>query len=91
MFHMDGNRNKDTGKFKHLENALKSHPDCVFIAHGSAWWKQLGSGHCSRLLETYPNLDADLSAGSGAKALAKNKEYTEQFMIKHRKKLLFGW
>ena len=79
-----------TADFKDLENALKSHPKCIFIAHGPAWWKQLASGHCSRLLETYPNLYADLSAGSGAKALAKDEGYTTQFMIKPRKKLLFG-
>ena len=95
MFHMDGGRNKDTADFKHLENALKSHPQCMFIAHGPGWWKQLGSGHCSRLLETYPNLYADLSAGSGARNLSKDKHYTTEFMKKHHKKLLFatdcGW
>ncbi len=90
MFHMDPNQNKDTEDFQYLENALKSHPGCTFIAHGPSWWKQMAAGHCDRLLEKYPNLYADLSAGSGAKALQKDLEHTEKFMIKHRKKLLFG-
>jgi len=95
MFHMDGGQNKDTPELKHLENALKSHPDCIFIAHGPHWWKQFGSGHCDRLMSTYPNLYADLSAGSGARGMSRDKAYTAKFMIKHRKKLLFatdcGW
>jgi predicted TIM-barrel fold metal-dependent hydrolase len=90
MFHMDDQQNKDTADFQHLENALKAHPDCTFIAHGPNWWKQLGSGNCDRLLGAYPNLYADLSAGSGATALGKNKAYTTEFLNKHSKKLLFG-
>lgn len=95
MFHMDGGRNKDTADLTHLENALKAHPACTFIAHGPHWWKQFGQGPCDRLLSNHPNLYADLSAGSGARALTKNKAITAKFMIKHRKKLLFatdcGW
>jgi len=95
MFHMDGGQNKDTPDLKHLENALKSHPDCIFIAHGPHWWKQFGSGACERLMSTYPNLYADLSAGSGARGMSRDKDYTAKFMVKHRKKLLFatdcGW
>jgi len=90
MFHMDGGQNKDTPDLKHLENALKSNPDCIFIAHGPHWWKQFGSGACDRLISNHPNLYADLSAGSGARGLGKDKAYTARFMIKHRKKLLFG-
>jgi predicted TIM-barrel fold metal-dependent hydrolase len=90
MFHMDGQQNKDSADFQHLENAIKTHPNCTFIAHGPNWWKQLGSGNCDRLLGAYPNLYADLSAGSGATALGRNKIYTTEFMNKHSKKLLFG-
>lgn len=90
MFHMDGARNKDTEDFKHLENALRSHPHCIFIAHGPAWWKGFAAGHCDRLMQAYPNLYADLSAGSGAKALGKDKDQTTQFMRDHSTRLLFG-
>jgi len=95
MFHMDGRNNKDTEDFKHLENALKAHPDCVFIAHAPGWWRRLGTGHCSRLLETYPNLYADISAGSGYRNLSRDIAYTTEFMKQHHRKLLFatdcGW
>jgi hypothetical protein len=95
MFHMDNSQNKDEPGLPHLEAALKAHPKCLFIAHGPFWWKQLGTGDCDRLLENYPNLYADLSAGSGARALGKDKKYTRKFMISHSQKLLFatdfGW
>lgn len=90
MFHMDDKQNKDTADFKHLENALKTHLNCIFIAHGPNWWKQFSNGACERMLTAYPNLYADLSAGSGANALGKDKEHTRRFMIQHAKRLLFG-
>ena len=90
MFHMDDKQNKDTAEFKHLENALKTYPNCIFIAHGPNWWKQFESGNCERMLTAYPNLYADISAGSGATALTKNKDHTSQFMIQHSRRILFG-
>ena len=90
MFHMDNNQNKDTPGFPHLENALKAHPKCVFIAHGPFWWKRFGTGDCDRLLTKYPNLYADISAGSGSRALARSEDKTAKFMVRHRNKLLFG-
>jgi predicted TIM-barrel fold metal-dependent hydrolase len=90
MFHMDDKQNKDTADFKHLENALKTHPNCIFIAHGPNWWKQFASGACERMLTNHANLYADLSAGSGANALSKDREHTSRFMIQHGKRLLFG-
>lgn len=90
MFHMDDSQNKDTADFKHLTNALKSHPNCNFIAHGPNWWKRMAAGDCDRMLESFPNLYADLSAGSGSAALSKDRKQTTAFMIKHRRKLLFG-
>ncbi len=90
MFHMDDSQNKDTADFKHLANALKSYPNCKFIAHGPNWWKQMAAGDCDRMLESFTNLYADLSAGSGARALSKDLKQTTAFLIKHRSKLLFG-
>jgi len=48
-----------------LENTLKKHPKCIFIAHANGWWCRMGTGDLDRLLQTYPNLYADVSAGSG--------------------------
>ncbi len=79
-----------TADFKHLAKALKSNPNCKFIAHGPNWWKRIAAGDCDRMLESFPNLYADLSAGSGSTALSKDRKQTTAFLIKHRSKLLFG-
>lgn len=47
-------------------------------------------GAVGRLLETYPNLYGDLSAGSGANALSRDPEHGREFCIRHANKLLFG-
>ena len=90
LFHMDGNNNKDEADLPHLENVLKSHPDCTFIAHAPGWWKNISNGTCARLLQKYPNLYGDLSAGSGAKAISKDKEFGKAFLIRNADKLMFG-
>jgi len=47
-------------------------------------------GRVDCLLEKYPNLYADLSAGSGWNAMSRDLEYAREFLGKHYKKLLFG-
>jgi uncharacterized protein len=47
-------------------------------------------GKIDYLLETYPNMYADLSASSGYCALTRDIEYTRVFLEKHHKKLMFG-
>ena len=47
-------------------------------------------GRIDQLLESYPNLYADLSANSALNALSRDHSYTCQFIKKHYKKLLFG-
>lgn len=47
-------------------------------------------GRLAELLEKYPNLYADLSAGSGRFALERDLEFTAQFMEKFADKLLFA-
>lgn len=89
LFHMDSGQNKDKPGLPHLENALKTYPYCTFIAH-AFWWKHLAEGSCERLLQKYPNLYADVSAGSGARALSRDKKFTRAFMIRNADKLLFG-
>ena len=42
------------------------------------------------LLETYPNLYADLSADSGGNALIRDEEYAIEFLTKFQDKLMFG-
>lgn len=47
-------------------------------------------GLLDRLLGQYPNLHADLSAGSGYNALTRDEEFTAGFFERHWKQLLFG-
>jgi len=47
-------------------------------------------GRLIRLLERYPNLHCDLSAGSGYTALTRDLEFTRRFLIEHQDRCLFG-
>lgn len=47
-------------------------------------------GALDRLFAAYPNLYGDLSAGSGANAISRDKTFGRDFMIRHADKLLFG-
>ncbi len=47
-------------------------------------------GVMDRLLGKYPNLYADLSAGSGYGALTRDETFTRGFIARHRKQLIFG-
>jgi uncharacterized protein len=90
LFHMDGENNRDEPGLPLLEEVLKAVPDCTFIAHAPGWWTQLPSGTCERLLQNYPNLYGDLSAGSGARAISRDKDLGREFLIRNADKLLFG-
>jgi uncharacterized protein len=47
-------------------------------------------GQVPRLLEQYPNLYADLSAGSGLRALRRDPTHGREFLIKFADRLLFA-
>ncbi len=47
-------------------------------------------GTIDRLMSKYPNLYADLSAGSGFNGLSRDEQFTRGFIARHRKQLLFG-
>lgn len=47
-------------------------------------------GRLYDLFERYPNLYADLSAGSGRTALARDPEHAKAFIARHHTRLLFG-
>ena len=73
-----------------LERVLKLYPDCIIIAHSSAWWRFLDDGTCDRLLKTYPNLYADISCSSKASLLVRDKKFGKEFLVRNADKLLFG-
>ncbi len=49
-----------------------------------------GPGRVWELLEKYPNLYGDLSAGSGGRALMRTPEFGWEFLEKHQDQLLFA-
>lgn len=89
-----------------LEKCLKEYPDTIFIGHGPRWWEAISAeddGQCTypktpvvpggvadRLLQEYPNMYADISAGSGYNAMTRDPEFTQGFIRRNWKKLLFA-
>lgn len=47
-------------------------------------------GAIDRLMERYPNLYGDLSAGSGANAITRDLEFGREFLIRRADRLMFG-
>ena len=45
-------------------------------------------GRVGHMLRTYPNLYADLSAGSGLKAIDRGREFGRQFLVEFSDRLL---
>ena len=50
----------------------------------------LPGGRLSEVMRKYPNLYADLSAGSGLRALKRDRDFGRNFLIEFQDKLLFG-
>jgi len=47
-------------------------------------------GAMERLMDTYPNIYADLSAGSGAGALQRDMKFAREFLIRRADRIVFG-
>lgn len=47
-------------------------------------------GAIDALMEKFPNIYGDLSAGSGANAIARDKKFGREFLIRRADRLLFG-
>jgi predicted TIM-barrel fold metal-dependent hydrolase len=52
--------------------------------------KVVPGGAVQRLLDTYPNLFADLSANSGLNAIRRDPDYGPEFLTQYQDRLLFG-
>jgi predicted TIM-barrel fold metal-dependent hydrolase len=52
--------------------------------------KILPGGITDRYLSDYPNMFADMSAGSGLNALVRDEEHTRGFLERHQNKILYG-
>lgn len=92
--------------FTRFPGVVRRHPKTVFIGHAQTWWAHIDAaydgqslypkgrvkagGLTDRLLSDYPNVYADLSAGSGLNALLRDEDHARAFLQRHRKKLLYG-
>ena len=50
----------------------------------------VAGGAIDRLMDTYPNIYGDLSAGSGANALQRDLKFGRDFLIRRSDRLMFG-
>lgn len=88
-----------------LECCLRQYPNIRWIGHGPGFWSAISAddpragypsgpiapgGALERLLESYPNLYADISAGSGYNALTRDPDFTVGFVERHWRRMLFG-
>ena len=106
MFHSDPDLNMDEVGLPRLEKCLREFPNINFIGHGPGFWAAISpdddrnggyptgpikpGGALDRLLQEYPNLYADISAGSGHNALTRDPKFTEGFIARNWRKILFG-
>jgi hypothetical protein len=52
--------------------------------------KVVEGGAIDRLMEKYPNIYGDMSAGSGNNAIARDPEFGRKFLIRRQDRLMFG-
>ncbi|MEX2287876.1 MAG: amidohydrolase family protein [Planctomycetaceae bacterium] len=106
LFHIDGVRGKDQPGLPRLEHAVSTFPGLTFIGHGPGWWASISGkvkeadgyptgpvepgGAIDRLFDAYPSIYGDLSAGSGANAIARDKKFGRDFLIRRQDRLMFG-
>jgi predicted TIM-barrel fold metal-dependent hydrolase len=50
----------------------------------------VGRGKLPQFLDKYPNLNCDLSAGSGYTALSRDLEFTRKFLVDYQDRMFFG-
>jgi len=92
--------------FERFHRVLEKFPRVNFIGHAQTMWgnidrkheqtvlypkgKVTAGGLTDRWLSDYANFFADLSAGSGANAFARDEEHAVNFLLRHQEKLMFG-
>jgi hypothetical protein len=92
--------------FDGLEMRLSQFPHISFVAHAWLFWSHIegeysmyqnlkkgkirSKGIIWDLLEKYPNLYCDISAGSGWNAMTRDKNIAGEFLEKYYRKILFG-
>jgi len=103
--HFEGEQPYNTG-YPEFGQVLKAFPKTTFVGHADFFWANISAdvptdrgypdgpikpgGLTDKLLSDYPNLYADMSANSGNNALSRDKDFTKDFLVRHKDKLIFG-
>jgi len=92
--------------YDRFHTMLEKFPKTNFIGHAQTFWANIDKAHdwknlypkgavtpgglTDRYLSDYPNMFADMSAGSGLNALTRDEEHTRSFFERHQDKILYG-
>ncbi len=92
--------------FERFHKMLEKYPKVNFIGHAQTWWGNIDANHqqevmypkgpvkagglTDRYLADYPNMFADLSAGSGKNALSRDEKHAIGFLERHQDKICLG-
>ncbi len=92
--------------YENFHKVLKRHSKVNFIGHAQTFWGNIDKnltqadlypktkvtlgGWTDRWLADYPNLFADMSAGSGLNALLRDEDHAREFLKRHQDKLMYG-
>lgn len=103
--HFSGELPYNTG-YPQFDAVLRRYPKTNFIGHGDLFWAHISAdvptdrgypsgpikpgGLTDKFLSDYPNVYADMSANSGNNALSRDPDFSRDFIVRHRSKLIFG-
>jgi len=103
--HFPGELPYNTG-YPEFYKVLRAYPKTKFIGHADLFWANISAdvptdggypsgpvksgGLTDKFLSDYPNLYADMSANSGNNALSRDENFSREFIVRHRGKLIFG-
>lgn len=103
--HFPGELPYNTG-YRQFDKVLRAYPKTNFIGHADLFWANISAdvptdrgypsgpikpgGLTDKFLSDFPNLYADMSANSGNNALSRDTEFSRDFIVRHRGKLIFG-
>ncbi len=103
--HFPGELPYNTG-YPQFDRILRVYPKTNFLGHGDLFWAHIiadvptdrgypsgpikAGGLTDKFLAEFPNLYADMSANSGNNALSRDTDFSREFVVRHRSKLIFG-
>ncbi len=92
--------------YEQFWKTLAKYPSVNFIGHAQTFWanidakqiqeilyprwKVTAGGYTDRYLKDYPNMFADMSAGSGLNAMLRDEAHAREFIVRHQEKLIYG-